>query len=259
MANYSLNNAGMNAISGISAQSIQTINLNSLANISSDGLLAQINPHVKKYQVIEIEEDLLALSTTWKRLRDQCKNGGPHPNISKLVDRELFSKVTEQDREQANMIRDYYSKKIVMWKLKDQQLTKFREDMNSFIHSNGKVFKEDMYPLVYRLPEFYEYDTQFESISNEHSKLITDNPKGKIEKKLKLQKTFNVDSSRTGKRKEYWFSDENDNLVLMSFRTDNSLLSLLDRCVENILPVKAFYSKRTRDNVDYYTVDKYTF
>jgi hypothetical protein len=109
----------------------------------------------KRYEVFELKEDVLVLSATWKRLRNEKKFQG---SISKLVDHTLFSEIQPEDREQANSIRDYYSKKVMMLKLKGKRLTNFREDLNSFIHSDGTMVKEGMFPLVYRLPEFYEYD-----------------------------------------------------------------------------------------------------
>ena len=233
---------------------ISGLNLGS-ATISIDDLN---NPHIKKYQVIEVDEDLLALSTTWHRLRQEHANGQPYVPISKITDKELFKRVTEKDRELASTIRDYYSKKIMMWKLKGQTLTRFRDDLNIFIHSDGKIFKEEMCPLAYRLPEFYHYDIGFDELSNEHNKIVKERPIGAQSKTVNLHKTFMV-GKRHSKRKEYWFTDNNDNLITLSLSHDNPLLSLLDLASKEPLTVKAKFSIRDRDNVQYMYCDKYTF
>ncbi len=212
---------------------------------------------MKKYEVLEIDEDLLALSTTWKRLRQEHSNGGAYTPVSTLLDKELFNYVTNSDRDKANQIRDYYSKKIMMWKLKDTKLSKFREDMNSFIHTNGKMFKNDMIPLAYRLPEFYEYDIEFDILISEHNKIITDKS-NKQTKSLSLKKTFTV-GKKYSKRKEYWFSDENNNLVTISLTHDNPLLSLLELQCKNTITLSGNYKIHYRDNNQYFVAEKYSF
>ena len=164
--------------SGISAQSasLNTISLSNISgynnSISLGDLEFAFNDNVKKYEVYEISQDLLALSVCWARYRKVKDEHGLRPVITKLLDSDLFRLVSEDDIAQANTIRDYYSKKIMVWKLKNIKLTPFREDMNTFIHGDGKMFKENMLPLVYRLPEFYEYDIEFEKMSFEYNKEV---------------------------------------------------------------------------------------
>lgn len=208
--------------------------------------------------MFEIDEDLLALSTAWKRLRDVHKAGGDYHGITKLLDKSLFNKVTEEDRNQANVIRDHYSKQIMLLKLTGQSLSKFKEDMNTFIHTDGKFFKEDMCPLVYRLPEFYEYDSEFDKMASEHNKLIAERSIAKVTKKLTLQKTFII-GKRYSKRKEYWFTDESDNLVSFAILKDNPLVSLLDLHTQTPVKLTAKYDIRNRGNIQYMLADKYSF
>lgn len=231
---------------------------NTNPRVALDDLLGiTTSDHVKKYEVLEINEDLLALSTAWKRLRDVASNGGSYTPISKLLDKELFNHVTNEDRDYANTIRDYYSKKVMMWKLKEIRLSAFREDMNSFIHTNGKMFKDNMIPLAFRLPEFYEYDIGFDQLISEHNKIIKDNTKSQT-KTLSLQKTFKV-GKKYSKRKEYWFTDEDDNLVTFSLMHDNPLISLLDNQCKNSITLSGLFNIRNRDNNQYFLVEKYSF
>lgn len=218
------------------------------------------NENVRRYEVIETTEDLLVLSVTWQRLRTLAKQDSMnYVSVTSMTDVTLFKYTTSEDHEKASKIRDYYSKKIMLWTLKGMKLSKFREDMNQFIHSDGKVFKETMAPLVYRLPEFYDYDTEFDSMFIDCNKEIKQEPRVvRVDKTLSLQKTFVV-GKRYNKRKEYWFSDSDKNLVTFSITNDNPLIPLLDSHIKTPIKMYAAYSKRTRDNVEYLIADKFNF
>jgi hypothetical protein len=254
--------------SGISAQSasLNTISLSNISgynnSISLGDLEFAFNDNVKKYEVYEISQDLLALSVCWARYRKVKDEHGLRPVITKLLDSDLFRLVSEDDIAQANIIRDYYSKKIMVWKLKNIKLTPFREDMNTFIHGDGKMFKENMLPLVYRLPEFYEYDIEFEKMSFEYNKEVKrqDTNFQSDKKKLKFVKKLVVNNKRI-KCKEYWFSDAYNNLVSLSFETHNPLLSLFDMTIDNTdITIIGTYRKKSRDGSEYLKVDnKFSF
>jgi hypothetical protein len=167
LANFNLSNQLSTSSSNITNNGYGALPTISIGAVGSSGYNAQtinlgnldfefnFNDDVKKYEVYEISQDLLSLSVCWARYRKARDIPGPQPTITKLLDSELFRLVTEEDIAHANVIRDYYSKKIMVLKLKNEGFTAFREDLNTFIHSEGKTFKESMLPLAYRLPEFF--------------------------------------------------------------------------------------------------------
>jgi hypothetical protein len=222
----------------------------------------QFNDDVQKYEVYEISKDLLALSVCWARYRKTRDIPGPQPTITKLLDSELFRLVTEEDIAHANVIRDYYSKKIMVLKLKNEGFTAFREDLNTFIHSEGKTFKESMLPLAYRLPEFYEYDVEFEKMVFEYNREVkrNDDPHVVTVKQLKFVKKLSVNNKRQ-KCKEYWFSDRHNNLVNINIDNSNPLLSLMDMTVnKNDITIKGNFRKSSRDGAEYLKVsNKFSF
>jgi hypothetical protein len=242
--------------SGSGGFSAQSINLSNLEFDFSD--------NVKKYEVYEISKDLLALSVCWARYRKEKEQAYNilSPTITKLLDSELFRLVTEEDIAQANVIRDYYSKKIMVLKLKNEGFSAFREDLNTFIHSEGKMFKESMLPLAYRLPEFYEYDVEFEKMAFEYNREVkrNDDPHVVTTKQLKFVKKLSVNTKRQ-KRKEYWFSDRHNNLVLLSVESSNPLLSLMDMTVnKNDITIAGTFRKSKRDGLEYLKLEnRFTF
>jgi hypothetical protein len=229
-----------------------------LSTISLDSYSFWDNPNVKKYEVIESTEDLMALSTTWHRIRmarTPENQGTVFP--STLIDKVLFPEVTSEDRELAGKVRDYYSKKIMMYKLKGQELTNFQRDMNEFIHSDGLRFQEKMIPLVYSLPGFYVNDVAFDAMASEHNTKIETLGINNT-KRLNLIEVH--DAGRRGRKsKEYWFSDESKHLVKMAIQADNPLLTLLDRFTQDQITVNGMFTKLSRDDRDYFMVSKFKF
>ena len=173
-------------------------------------------------------------------------------NISKLTDSILFNSTTDEDRIFAGTIRDYYNNKVLVWKLKNNRLTSFRQDLSEFIITDGKKFKETMMPLAYRLPEFYEYDIEFEKIVFEHNREIKyDDTIGRSTKNLSLVKILNVNSKKF-KRSEFWFRDAFNNLVNINIDAHNPLLSLFTKIANQELKLTAVYRKSTRDGFEFF-------
>lgn len=213
------------------------------------------NQYVKTYQVIDSTEDLLALSVTWFRLR----NTGVNLPVHTLTSEVLFQEITQHDRDVADTIRKYYSQKLMVLKLKNNNLSKYRQDLNSFIHNSTHLFKKDVLPLVYRLPEFYLYDTDFDKLKSEHNVTIKNFIKPERSKhKLTFVKSFVVGKS-VSKRKEFWFSDEDKNLVNLTVLNNNPLISLLENQFNAPVELTGICSKRTRDDYEYLIIDKYSF
>ncbi len=215
--------------------------------------------YVKKYEVYDSTEDVLALSVTWNRLRSllsyKINMLAPDSRPTKLTDSILFRKMIQQDRDKANVIRDYYSKKLMVITLREQRMSKFRKDLSIFVHSDSKIVKEEMMPLIYRLPEFYEYDigfddmvrelnTRFEFPDNTHAWSGT--------KILKPIKKFIV-KLRTNKFSEYWLKDDDNKLCKIEIPIDNKLNHLWEHFFEqDSVPLVGLYKHMERDGISYF-------
>ena len=215
------------------------------------------SPYVKQYKVNESAEDLLALSVAWFRLRKN-RTLTPYPMIESLLDENLFKFIQEEDRIKANEIRDYYAKKFVVLALKDVKLTKFREDMKKFIHSDGKLFINDMLPLVFRLPEFYEYDTAFADMMRDLTPRPIDRNLVRTEAHtLRPLRKFDVKRKHHFKH-EYWFKDEQDHAVLIMLEHINSCKSLFEReFKKESIDMRITGFACTQDDLAYFKVNKW--
>jgi hypothetical protein len=191
------------------------------------------NANVKKYEVFETTEDILALSVTWHRLRPLISHGisnivNPSNRPTKLTDSILFKELIQEDREKADVIRDYYSKKLMMFTLKGQKFSNYRKDLNTFIHGDCKVVKEEMMPLVYRLPEFHEYDVGLDEMFRDLDTRFEDS-----EISFSTIRTLYPVKKFTVKRKdkrfvEYWLKDEENRPYKIEIDCSNDLMHLWD-------------------------------
>lgn len=251
-------NLSTGTYSGFSGQS-NPLTLNQISHLS--GLsYDSLSCNYKRYEIYELNEDALALSCTWKRLRDT--NDKIRIHINSITSAELFDNITTEDKEFANKVRDHYSKKIMMLKLKGTKLTNFREDLNKFVHGDGNKVTEDMFPLIYRLPEFYDYDLKFTEIytkadcnhtlsKNLHSKQqsMTLKPLGKLSRKTKTNKTI-----------EYWFKEKTtDSLAMIPIDPKNELLPLWNRLFENksTMEISGITFVKPIDEIEYLSIKKW--
>ena len=260
-------NGSHNTITMGNIQPLTSITLSGLNGTSNDwDIFTANNNNVKRYEVFETTEDILALSVTWHRLRPSINNGtstiiDPSNRPTKLTDSILFKEIIQEDRDKANLIRDYYSKKIMMFTLKGQQLTNYRKDLNTFIHGDCKVVKEEMMPLVYRLPEFYEYDvgldemfleldTRFDGSKIASPAIRTLNPVKKFTVKRKHRKFV-----------EYWLKDNENKPYKIEIDCSNDLMHLwdyfYDRGKFHDITLDTVIKFENRDSISHYKMIKW--
>jgi len=262
--------AGSSGILGTNTnwQNLTTqVDLNSiLKGVNSVGEF-NLSNNVKKYEIIETKEDLLALSCAWYRIRtSEYKRNNPtaYVNITSLLSDDLFGYVEEQDRQKANEIRDYYSKKILMLTLKEITLTNFRQDLKDYIHGSNNKFTEKIVPLVYRLPEFYAYDVEFENMKSDLVREVKSEPRDfyrMVAKSTKVTlypvKCFKKDTKRI-KCLEYWFRDNTNVGYVVVLDTNNPLQGLWDReFSKNSLEFTTNLHPKCRDDFQYFQLTQY--
>ena len=186
----------------------------------------------------------------------------------KLTDSELYRKVEQSDRDKAQEIRDYYSKKVMMLKLKGNgKMSSFREDLNKLVHSDGLIYKESMIGVAYWLPTFYEYDLDLDTIK---SGLDTNQNFEALDKRnVPNVKKLTVDLSpikrikRVSKRSkffEYWMKDSDLNAgVVLILEEKNQLQHLWDYIFEreSTIKIKGNYVRKHRDGFEYYSINNW--
>ena len=185
--------------------------------------------------------DVLALSQAWYRLR---LSGGN--TVNSFEDPYLLKEVIDDDIITASKIRDFYQKQAIVWSLKGLKLSKFRTDMCEFITHDVRIYNENHIGMIFKLPEFYKYDTELSELKLEHfsnsdltlGKAYTKTvkslkPLSRLHRKIRLKDTY-----------EYWFTVSGcDQGALLSIEKNNTLLSLWEDMFHNRqeLTINAFY------------------
>jgi hypothetical protein len=249
------------------SSTLTTINLSNLNSIGISGLsvLDTLGTHhaVKKYEIYESPEDLLALSVALHRHNNTVKD--PSAKYHRLLTTGLFDKVQDSDKTTAQEIRDYYSKKIMMWKLKDSNnMSKYREDLNTFVHSDGLKFKEEMIGLAYHLPLFREYDLQLDyirscvDVNQQFKKLDSENKPRTMRLTVEMEPIKKLLKKR--KRVEvlqYWFKDVDLNAAcLITLDIKNPLEHIWDNIFDNekTLKIEGTFIRRNTDDFEYFRI-----
>lgn len=216
------------------------------------------NPYVKKQQVYELNEGLVTLSVAWNRfrkLRNEQDKSTYGLRIESMTSKDLFEFVIDEDRKVADQIKNYYSKKFMLLKLKNIHFSQYRNDLNELIHGEDTKVTEPQIPLAYYLPDFYEYDLEFDELLSTHNKEVI--KKGQ-QKNIKLLKIFSVKRKRR-RRTECWFTDEDNNLINLNTDINNPLLSLLELHAKKPMLVNGSFVTRKRDDYEYFEMCNFKF
>lgn len=258
-SNMAISNSPI-TISNISAAQLKGLNSSSL-NQSPWDISFNDNTHsnLKKYEMYESTEDVVALSCAADRLFREKQI------YYKVTDRELYNKIEQQDRDKAKEIKDYYSKKVMMLKLKGTgQLSPFRTDMNQLIHTDGLLFKESMIGIAYWLPKFYKYDLELDEVKSQVvvNQNFDDLNKQGLPGTRKLISTLSPikrlhRATKRNKFHEYWMKDDVLNAgVVLHLEDKNQLQHLWDYVFENQkeFKISGTYTRRHRDGFEYFSV-----
>lgn len=182
-----------------------------------------MNPYLKKYEINESIEDILVYSCTAYRLKKSGRTGLGLLSIAH------HDNITPEDVLLANKIREFYQQKVLVWKLKDSNLTHYRKDLSDFIHSDGKKFVDRTIPLVYRLPEMYHYDSSLEMVREEFT--IVDKFTMTVSQDVRTFKpVIALDRVVRGKKGiDYWMVDDTGIPYRYSMPDQSSLRVLWER------------------------------
>lgn len=213
------------------------------------------SPYIKKIEVYDSTEDVLALSCAWLRNRSD-----PKYSVASLRDPQLYKLITEADRMHAQEIRTYYQRKIMMLKLAGKKLSKFRTDLERFVQETGYRYLDTDTGLAYYLPRFYEYDIELDSLRDEYvdsSEVLTGQTRAEritvstVSVLHKHRKHFNA--------KEFWFKLQDRGVLLRHcVQISNPLLSMFESVVQSTseLQMLCWYTPREQDGFKYYGISK---
>lgn len=238
----SVGQAALGSVQIQSLQSLGNLSKNQVLGLGANGSMNWQNifttdtfiesEYVKKKEVYMMKEDVIALATTLDRLRRQDPT-----TYYRLTDSKLFQQITESDRFFAKNIRDYYNKKAIVWKLKNNQVSNFRNDLIDLINSDGKNVTENYFGMAYHLPNFYRYDTEMDQLKEELGLPINaDKYKsdGKTVRLIKVAPMKMIErKSKSTHKLNYWFKVNDEIGGCITLQPNNELLSMFNHFFYN--------------------------
>ena len=230
---------------------MSTNTLRAVAQCADFGFFDSLSPEITKKST----EDFLVLSAALYRI----KKLNIFHTVYSLADAELLTFVTPQDRIEAAVIRDYYSKKIMLWNLMGVTLTPFQTDMSAFIHSTTPniAFIKDI-KLIYCLPEFYHYSIDLAALQFNKTPLVINQVRN--ERKTLTPVKYLKRRIKGVIRHEYWLKDETECAYMILIEPRSSLQFLWDReFARESLCIQGAFFPMTYGEVPHYKVKSWNF
>lgn len=206
----------------------------------------------KKPKLYDFDVDPIAVACYLERSNNSVE-------WESMTTRSIQSNVTLGDLKLAAEIRDHYSKRIMLWKLLGDPISKFRESLNTFIHQENMLVVDDEYlGLIRKLPRFYHYDLDFDKMrygavdavwtGHTFKTSIVLTPIVRLEQKTRLDKTF-----------EYWLKDENERRFMIPVAGNNPLDHLYKSVFDKKTPLMytAQAGVKSRNNLKYYILARW--
>jgi|GEM_PF-5218906 len=193
---------------------------------------------------------------------DQSHFSSKQPEVSNMnaPQKEHFKKATE--------IRRYYTNKLMMRKIKEGRVSKFRKHLYTLLNDQVNEVDQDHIKILCKIQEFYAYDMKLESIAAGAEEINP--PKlglGWFEGEQKLafvDKAYR--NTKRIKQWEYWFrDDQTKETYRMMFDLKNELLPLFNHYLEqrnNEITITGYFSMASLNgfpNFKFYNVNRWDF
>ena len=182
-----------------------------------------------------------------------CKNFRIRQSIYKSPN---SHQIADIDRQMASDIRDYYGKKLMVRTLKGKPMSKFRQDLSTYLVNNYTTRYAEKYEgMIYRLPEFYTYDQEIDKLRVDSNNTEQQTTIG-IRTLTPVKKLMS--SNKSGTVFHYWFHDHQKHLYKLYVSKDNELQPLFD-CVfaKDELKVTARFMPANQDDLHFSNIKNF--
>ena len=178
-------------------------------------------------KVVKTNNDVLALSVCLYRL---YKNDNGARFIS-FADADSSVEITLEDVAVADAISDHFNKQIMVTSLREGKLSGFQEALAKFLATDRRSFSENNKGMIYRLPEFYEYDNDLASlVDSNYADFNTNLLNQPFRSEMNLVPVKSLRKNlRTKDVIQYWFMEVDKNTpVMLELKQDNPIAYIWD-------------------------------
>jgi hypothetical protein len=210
-------------------------------------------------EVLTIEDPLVLSCTLYRFANPNSEDYNPTIRFLNLMkdQSQILAKTTDADRTLADEIRRYYRGKFVFLKLRGEQPTKFRKDLEQFVAVDWDpsfTITEKTVGMICKLPFFYEHDM---GLINDVFGSETHNIKKHVSSYDPIKLTFIkvLDENQKGKPTfSYWFKDSHDNRFSIPVEKNNSLIPTWEEFIKKPVTLSGHYTSRSYDSLEFYKV-----
>lgn len=203
-----------------------------------------------KEDIIDFADDPLVLACSAKSLSE--KNNDSFYSLDGVP---VGQNITQDIRNQAEVIRKHYAQKFFWASLNNQRLSPIRTRIMELLEGRVRSCNENDRGIYYKLPFFYEEDMIYEEFKKNYN---TEKPTGHIVgKAIATRLTYLKSSTGIQKRqkiKYFWFTNDTKNLYCIQIELGNNLLGMFEMFLESTpTPVFITYLKEARlDKLHFY-------
>ena len=219
-------------------------------------------PYNKAEEVIDVPtiEDPLVLSCTLYRYANpKSEDYNTNVRFLNLMNHQsqILAKTTDEDRKLADEIRRYYRGKFLFLKLRGEETTKFRKDLEQFVMVDWDpsfIITTKTVGMICKLPFFYEHDM---GLINDVFGSETHSIKKHVSSDDPVTLTFikALDENQKGKATfSYWFKDSNGNRFSIPVEKNNSLIPTWEEFIKKPITLSGHYTSRSYDSLEFYKV-----
>lgn len=196
--------------------------------------------------------DPLLISCTLHRLIKESRVKHCNWSLVEHMDK-IISNITDQDRIFAEAVKSYYMTKLLMAKLRGDELTKYKSDLLKCLHDSSLSLSSKFVGMIYKLPCFYEYDMQLiEIFGGEYNDISRKFYKDREDVTLSfISKADN--GQKRARHYEYWFKDSDDVRILLEVEKHNPVRNIWEQSIKlGTININAVFEKKRRDNLEFY-------
>ena len=201
-------------ISQIQARQMTTLDSIFTQEYRETPIKFDVNPLVLSVRLKKIKD---ADPTQWFRLE--------HPEVK--------ARLMGDDFNDAEKIKDYYSKKIMWNTLKDSRVSDYRKSLQYLLEHPKTTLNKKEVGMFVTLPYFYEEDQVLDSIAKNYR--VADCPVVKPNlTKIQRELVYIHQTSRWVNKKKfifYWFADDNQYVYNIQLEEGNLLRKFFEDCV----------------------------
>jgi hypothetical protein len=177
---------------------------------------------------IKFDVNPLVLSVRLKKI----KTADPSHWL-RLEDPGVKSHLMGEDFNEAEAIKDYYSKKLMWTSLKDSKLSDYRSTLMSLLSQVKTLLTKKEVGMIVTLPYFYEEDQVLDSIMKNYR--VADCPVVRPNLiKFQREMVYIHTTSRWMNKKKflfYWFADDNQYVYNIQIEEGNPLRKIFEDAV----------------------------